>query len=758
VTAAPAPPTTVPVPEVAQRAEEVARLIRDLEAALLPGPVIVTIEKRLPEIVERMASLQQKTTRQLDAAPTPGALVELTDQWRTSRDLLMAYVETLAQRARSIEEALARLTSLGETWTRARADARSSRAPGAVVERIDGVLVAVGGFRDRMQAQRAASLVLQDRVAREVAQCEAMLARIGAARMHVAGRLLEQDSAPVWNTGELARGVAELPERLRHALGATAAQLAQFAREQRWKIALQFGVVVALTALMSAARRRVADGGVLFTRPLSASLLLTILTTWWIYLPAPPRAAAAVVQVLALVPALRLMRLLVTPSFTPRLNLLGALFFVDVLRHFASVVPSLAQQIFLLEMLAAIAMCGWQVRARPQSRPIAMRALLAVFAVALGAGMAGYMNLSLLLGAGVVGSGYLALVLGAGVRVADGLVSLALRVPPLSRLRSVERHRPLVERRAHGLLRFFAVAAWVVLALRYFGLWNAARDTAQAALVAELERGSLSISVGDVLVFVLTVATAFWLSGLVRFVLEEDVFPRLRIGRGLPSALSSLLHYAILVVGFLLALAALGVDLTKVTILAGAFGVGLGFGLQGVVNNFVSGLILLVERRIDVGDAVQIGDVGGQVQQMGMRACTVRTWEGAEVIVPNASLVSEKVANWTLSDRLRRLDVAVGVAYGTSPDQVMDILRGVARAHKEVLLEPEPVALFLGFGDSALRFELRAWTGRFDLWVVTQSELTVAVYQALRGAGIDIPFPQREVRLRRGAWDERPMA
>jgi small-conductance mechanosensitive channel len=151
-----------------------------------------------------------------------------------------------------------------------------------------------------------------------------------------------------------------------------------------------------------------------------------------------------------------------------------------------------------------------------------------------------------------------------------------------------------------------------------------------------------------------------------------------------------------------------------------------------------------------VGDAVQIGDVAGQVQQMGMRACTVRTWEGAEVIVPNASLTADKVTNWTLSDRLRRIDVAVGVAYGTPPGKVLELLLGVARAHPQVLTKPEPEVLFRAFGDNALLFEMRVWTDRFHLWVKTQSELTVSLYETLREAGIEIPLPQREVRLRQG--------
>ena len=159
------------------------------------------------------------------------------------------------------------------------------------------------------------------------------------------------------------------------------------------------------------------------------------------------------------------------------------------------------------------------------------------------------------------------------------------------------------------------------------------------------------------------------------------------------------------------------------------------------MNNFVSGSLILFERKIQVGDAVQIGDVSGQVQQLGMRACTVRTWEGAEVIVPNASLTADKVTNWTLSDRRRRIDVAVAVAHGTPPAKVLDVLLGVARAHPQVLADPEPTAHFQVFGDSALLFALYAWTDRFDLWGKTRSELNAALYEALREAGIEIPSP-----------------
>jgi small-conductance mechanosensitive channel len=221
----------------------------------------------------------------------------------------------------------------------------------------------------------------------------------------------------------------------------------------------------------------------------------------------------------------------------------------------------------------------------------------------------------------------------------------------------------------------------------------------------------------------------------------------MKIPLGNSYAVSNLLHYVILAIGFTIAIAAIGVDLTKLTVLTGAFGIGLGFGLQAVVNNFVSGLILLFERPIHVGDTVEVGDLVGTVRRIGIRASTVHTFLGADIIVPNSQMVAEKVTNWTLTDSLRRIDLPVGVCYGAKPEDVIKLLENVARANAGVIHYPAPLALIVGYGDSSINYELRAWTDKFDNWVRIKSEIAIAVYHAVAAAGMSFPFPQREVRL-----------
>jgi small-conductance mechanosensitive channel len=316
----------------------------------------------------------------------------------------------------------------------------------------------------------------------------------------------------------------------------------------------------------------------------------------------------------------------------------------------------------------------------------------------------------------------------------------------------VRGHRDLLQWRIHRILVLAAFAGWVARSLDYVGLFLPALGLGSAVLATQLGRGSIQMSFGDVAEFAVTVWAAYLTSAFIRFVLSEDVYPRTGLTRGMSYAISSLLNYVIIALGFVLALGALGLDLTKVTVLAGALGVGIGFGLQSVVNNFVSGLILLFERPIHVGDIVEVGNLSGEVVRIGIRASIVRTPNGAEMIVPNAQLVTERVTNWTLSDRTRRIDLPVGVDYASPPEKVVEVLEAVARGHPQIMPSPAPQAVFTAFSDSAITFELRAWTNRFDRWPKVRTELAAAVYAALQDAGMTMPLPQREVRvLRDGA-------
>jgi len=456
-----------------------------------------------------------------------------------------------------------------------------------------------------------------------------------------------------------------------------------------------------------------------------------------------------------LVPVIRILRRVTEPGTTAVIWVAAAFFVLNRLRDLALLnVPVVEPGVVLFVGAGGTAAILW-LRSR-QGLVVGSFKLpeslvwlgVGTLAVSFLFGAFGFMRLARLLNGGILRSVFMALGLYAGLLVALGVFAYLLRVWPLARLHMVTRYRALLERRAATLLWWAAAVLWLSATLQWYSLLDEAESLLLAVLGYQVTRGFVSISLGDVLGLMATIWAAFLVSRFLRFALEEDVYPRLPMGRGLPYAISSLLHYVILLLGFTVAIGALGVDLNRMTLLTGAFGVGVGFGLQTIVNNFVSGLILLVERPIQVGDAIQMGDLDGEVRRIGIRSTTVHTWQGAEVIVPNATLISGNLINWTLADRTRRLDLPIGVAFGSDPERVLALLIEAAASVPGVLGKPAPVAFFQGFGNSALNFEVRAWTDHFEEWVSIRSQIAVAVNNRLKVEGIEIPFPQRDVNLR----------
>ncbi len=188
--------------------------------------------------------------------------------------------------------------------------------------------------------------------------------------------------------------------------------------------------------------------------------------------------------------------------------------------------------------------------------------------------------------------------------------------------------------------------------------------------------------------------------------------------------------------------------LSSLTVLAGAFGVGIGFGLQNIFNNIVSGFILLFERPIQIGDTIEVGQLIGKVKSIGIRASNIKTFDGADIIVPNGDLVSNQVVNWTLSDQKRRIEVLAGVAYGSDPHKVKELFEKVLANHSDIIDDPEPIVYFKGLGESSLDFRLLFWTSNNAEWLRIQSEIVFGVHDILYKEGISIPFPQMDLHLK----------
>jgi potassium efflux system protein len=757
---APAQGTASPIPvaEIASRAAEVAALLANVDSLSAPGPEMQAIEQELPEMSKRLQQRWERLPRRLANDPSAPALQGLAVVWQDMRTDLNEWSDTLAKRGVNLQRELKRLSDLDETWARSLKEIQSAQAPPELISEINAMREAINSARTRVNSRLGELLVLEYRVSVEQRRADQALTRIARARSELFNRLGVRNALPIWNPELWVKAQGQFVTGFRDAGLRWWNTMAGEGEEQVKWVALHILGYLLLLALLLHARRQVAlwtasdrRAGVnwMLERPASAALALAIFASPWIY-PTYSFALFATSRFIAIFPAIRLLLALVPAGVSRGLYAFGAVLALEALRPLLFPARDLEHVLFLVDLLAGGVLVGWMWRATRRAAPRgetrtaegappdrALALILSVtFILAFLAGMAGFLQLARLLATAAVRSAYAWLTVRVVVWLLQLLVAYLLWARPLGALASVRQNRTYVEGRAGLVLTWIGFAAWLLVPLSTLTISDDTIAIARTVLDIGFGWGTFRITLGDTLLFGVTAWAAFAVSAAVRAMLEGDVFPRVRLAEGVPLALANLAHYAILVVGFVVALTFLGVDLTKVTILVGAFGVGVGFGLQTVVNNFASGLILLFERPIRVGDVVQVGDVQGEVRHIGIRASTVRTWKGADVFIPNAQLVTEKVTNWTYTDRRLRIDLRIAAAAASDPSRVKELVCGIARSHPDVLPEPPPAAFSIGFGDSGLTFELRVWTNRFERSDAIRSELAETVSAALTEAKI----------------------
>ncbi|MBX3698890.1 MAG: mechanosensitive ion channel [Dokdonella sp.] len=317
-----------------------------------------------------------------------------------------------------------------------------------------------------------------------------------------------------------------------------------------------------------------------------------------------------------------------------------------------------------------------------------------------------------------------------------------------------------VSQQTRGLLR---AASAVLLVLLLWGTWSGLipalgifNDIVLWSSVTTTASGQVvgAITLGHVLLSVVLLGLTFFAARNLPGFLEVVVLHRFDIDAGTRYAYVTITRYGILAIGLLFAFSHIGADWSKLQWIIAALGVGLGFGLQEIVANFVSGIIILFERPVRVGDLITIGDTVGTVSRIKIRAITITDPDNFEVLVPNKAFITGTVKNWSLTSQITRLVIKVGVAYGSDVARAQQIMLDVAEANEQVLETPAPIVLFLGFGDSSLDLELRVFVGRIDHRLSTVNNLHLAIDKAFREAGIEIPFPQRDVHLHGLAPDE----
>jgi potassium efflux system protein len=762
-------PTVEPVPagEIPARADADERLAQDvIERAQRRNPT-ETLAPRLDAIAAGIADLNDSLRRE-DLSRLPVVrLSSVESHWRFYDAELAKWRRELARVMTPLADDAAALAERRAVWDATFQSIGERGLPDALRARVRGMLAQI------TLAERALSGPLEAQI-RLGQRANGVQATIDDGRRHIEAavssydrRLRSIDSPPIWRAWQ----EAQLGDE--GLTGAGAGLRIERAFLEEWlaanperTLAYQLAVAALLPLLLWLAwrNRRVTtvdpalEGAArMLRRPLSAWLVLSFMGLPFFF-PDAPIVLHQAALLLALLPVLRLLPPKVFEYLGPGPYIATALFLAYRLTFLLLGQPVL-YRLYLLGLAVVTAGVLFWLLSNPVARDsgttrlhgvvrtagwLAFAALLASIA----SNMVGDVTLAEMLVGAVLDSAYIGLALFAGAHVLTSVLNMLMVRRSTSRFRVITQHTgPLLA----GLARLIGIAAFVAWLLATAYEFRVARpifEGVRAVLTYPLEAGQISVTLGSIALFAFAVWLAFWVAKTVRLVLRDDVLPQMALPRGVSNSVSTLSYYALILLGLMVALAAAGFEASQFALVFGALGVGIGFGLQNVVNNFVSGLILMFERPIQPGDVVEVSGTSGKVREIGMRATTLTTFEGADVVVPNGTLLSEKLINWTLSDMNRRIDVEVGVAYGSDPRRVLALLAEIASGTPGIVAEPAPAVVFKAFGPSSLDFGIRSWTHDFGDWVSIRTEMTARVYEALAREGIAIPFPQQDLNLR----------
>jgi len=760
------PHQAIPLTQVAGRAEELDRLLQEISRQLTPTPELLKSYRMAKARAEEIAERIPLAAGFLAGIPNA---VELRDEdlyWRSLNQQYTAQRKLLTARASDLESQIRVLDDQWAQWQATLDQIHDPTGIEAVLDRIRHQLDAIRSTRSQAQEQLNLVLTLQNQVSQLDQQISDVLSKLVEAQERQRARLLQRDSPPLWAFGELRSSGQPVNIRIRGSIDRDVAGGEDFLQTN--KLRLSGIVALYLVGLVSAFRlkryasdaRRPAglmEASETFARPFSVALLAALLGTVGMA-TSSPISVAFVLCLLCLVMTLRLLPPLIEPGVRPLLYILTIFILLEGVRILIPFPPGLKRTLFSLSVLLAFVIFARLTRPfrfrqlqvpRNRLRVVVsgVRVGLLCLAAAFVASVFGFLALSEILGVATLLGALMAAALYVAARVLTLIFTTIL---------SSDWSRTLFEKRVESIERWGSRAIALGAAL----LWLRSvlylltiHDSAMAALSNVLEYPigyeKVSFTLAGALSLASIMLLGYALANVVTFALRKVLLPKLHLQRGLPHAISTITYYVLLVFVSLAALADAGVELNKFTVITGALGVGVGFGLQNIVNNFVSGLILLFERPININDTVEVGGVVGTVRRIGTRSSTIATFQGAEVIVPNSTLLSNQVINWTLSTPGRRVEIPVGVGYGTDPERVLKLLIDAAESNPGVMRDPRgPVAFFLGFGDSALNFELRFWAAQRETWFQLKSEVTIAVARALQQADIEIPFPQQDLHVR----------
>jgi potassium efflux system protein len=762
---------SIPIPEITMQTTRVNSLILEKQKNLLTEENKAEIVTRTDTLLFRINMLREDPRVHKMESLNFRNLSNLEDEWSLLNSILVNEQSILTNRVQDIENEIRQLEENLEIWNNTLVAVEKIESPEMVIQQIGYTIKKLEQLKSSFQSD---SEFLQKRlvqVSGGLIFINEILGKISLARDVTAQKLFEINQPPIWKIFKPKEEKLVFKEK-RFFLEDTFTRLKDFVSNYTFRIWLHILLFVIILVFIfftfNNLKNYIPDIEIphaeiiskIIRRPFSSTILISFLLTYFLYETIPESAKLINLFVL-LIPVLIILTDIVKEKIR-RFVYFTVVSVVLIQAHSLVYTNTVFSRILLMLVILFGLFCLAWILQRKSVRDYVLSARMGrilyglaglsfvLLSISILAAIAGAVNLAEFITYATINSAALVLIFYALSLTVNSILTIIIYSKSIQKLNLIRQFHETIYKRIVSIVNLVSWVLWLILTLNLFSIWDDIYRWGHSFLTSSFSIGTVTLSLGNIIALILIIWLTLWVSKIIRYIVEGELAPKVKFKRGVPGAISLILRILVITIGFLFAIAAAGVDMNKLAILLGALGVGIGFGLQNIFNNLVSGMIIAFERPIQEGDIIEVGDYLGTVKEIGIRASTIFTFDGAEVIIPNGNLISKELINWTLTDQQRRAEVTVGVTYGTDPDKVLYILQSVISGHDELLKEPAPLALFTGFGESSLDFRILFWIKRAEdrYRAKVQSDIYVEICKALNEAGITIPFPQHDLHIK----------
>ncbi len=765
-------PKLIPTINIIDQIEEAKESIKTAYKTLEQKGVIIEIDSLLPPYSNFIRDQKKSTENFIKAHPNRLKVNILLKKWSGYIDFLNDWQNTINKHAKKNTALADKVSFNKKTWELTYDNAKEKKIPIEILKSVNLVLNEITKLEATISTENNALLKLESKVSLQIVDSKDVIVQLNELKNSEVYDLLYLRHDPIWKFSFEPNEDEKIRKENSESLSKNLTDLIKLIKTSEENLNLYLIIVACIALIILYLKRQLLKSKIYDTSSetvkaknnlqnfsLSIILFLSFLAAKYTFINTP-KLFDDTLSLLALLIITPLIQSNIRELYKKVLFFVVLFYFIDLTKTYLWLTIG-QYKLYLLLMAVFVFITTYLIIPTPKkakslnigyfSRYIIKAApiLYILCSISIISNILGYTNLTETTLKICTRSGVIVMIFYYLLLITKSATILIVHKHYSKKEVSSTKTKRKILKRAFKTIRIVMVGLGIILFLKMVDVFQYINQFLNDVLTEAYTVGDVTFTIGSILSFLLILTVSYIITKLISFAFGDDttLFNIISLPKGVPAAISLVIRYFIFAFGIMLALSSLGIDLSKFNLMAGALGLGIGFGLQTVISNFVSGLILVFERPILPGDTVEVDNLLGTVNRIGVRSSNISTFDGAEVVVPNNNLISNNLINWTLSDSIKRLEIKIGTTYNANPNKVLKILSEAALENDTVLKSPPPLPLLNDFGEYSLNFKLRFWVHN-ENGLSARSNVSISIYNKFKEHGIEIPFPQQDIHLK----------